>query len=421
MNRFCSNWPPLYTQRFTYFTVLLLSTFARGADHPTLTLSTTASEESSIDTSSSGVNYSSSTVEVSSSSLRVIHAVHLTASAAGSKRYRQLRLEKMLSQTMINAVVVDIKEEDGWVYVPGVMMATNAGAFQNAIPDLSSWLTELRARGIYSVARIVVFKDNILPRKRPSLGVHTVNGELWSDRKKTTWLDPYNREAWRYPLLIAQHAARAGFDEVQFDYIRFPTDGNLKSMHFSRPYSRTEASQALVEFLRQARKLLHPLGTKISIDVFGLTTTVSSGMGIGQQMGPMAAQVDFVCPMTYPSHYNKGEYGIPIPNNAPYRTIHMAMHDALKVLGPSQAAKLRPYFQDFSLKGRGIRYGPNEVRAQIQAAADLGVMNWTLWNASCHYTLSALVAPVHSAPTPLSAPQIHSSSSVISSTVTAPK
>ena len=117
-------------------------------------------------------------------------------------------------------------------------------------------------------------------------------------------------------------------------------------------------------------------------------------MWIGQLFGPMAEQVDYVCPMTYPSHYNKGEYGIPNPNDQPYKTIHLAMHDALRMLGPAAAAKLRPYLQDFSLKGRGIRYGKKEVRAQIQAAADLGVNSWTLWNARCSYTLGAIQTPV---------------------------
>jgi len=346
--------------------------------------------------SSSPVLASSGAVEVtsSSSSVRSFHGIHLTASAAGSKKYRANRLEKMFNETMINAVVIDIKEEDGYVYVPGVKMAERAKAYVREIPDLENWLGELKKRHIYTVARIVVFKDKIMPQNDPSLGVHNTNGELWYDHKHITWLDPYNREAWRYIFLIGLQCAKIGFDEIQFDYIRFPTDGALSQMRFKKPYSRAAASQALVDFLHEAAQVIHPLGAKISIDVFGLTTSVNSGMGIGQILGPMAAQVDYVCPMTYPSHYAKGEYGIPNPNDQPYRTIHLAMHDALKVLGPDGAHKLRPYFQDFSLPGRGIRYGPKEVRAQLQAAADMGIPDWTLWNARCSYTLSALQTPV---------------------------
>ncbi len=342
---------------------------------------------------------STAAVEISSNPATLapsVHAIHLTASAAGSKKYRQ-KLDKMFQETILNAVVVDLKDEGGEVYVPGVNAVERAGAYRREIPDLASWISDLKKRHIYTVGRIVVFKDNILPRKTPSLGVHNNNGDLWFDRKHGTWLDPYNRDAWRYILLIALEASKLGFDEIQFDYLRFPTDGPLLQTRFSKPYSRNAASQALVDFLAQARQLLHPMGAKISIDVFGLTTSVNTGMGIGQLIVPMAEQVDFVCPMTYPSHYARGEYGIANPNDQPYRTVSLAMHGALKTLGPQGREKLRPYLQDFSLKGRGIPYRSKEVRAQIQAAADAGVANWTLWNAICHYTLDAIRSPVNPA------------------------
>jgi hypothetical protein len=295
---------------------------------------------------------------------------------------------------VINTVIVDIKEEEGQVYVPGVKAAERCGAYVRAIPDLEAWLADLKKRGIYTVARIVVFKDNRMPRYNKSMGVHNADGQLWFDHHKLTWLDPFNHDAWRYIILIALQSVKVGFDEVQFDYIRFPTDGDLVLMHFSQPRTKVTAPKALVGFLKEAAQVLHPLGAKISIDVFGLTTSVNSGMGIGQQLPSMAAQVDFVCPMVYPSHYAKGEYGIPNPNDNPYRVIHLAMHDALKSLGPSEGRKLRPYLQDFSLPHRGIHYRAKEVRAQIQAAADLGVLNWTLWNANCHYTMDAISSPV---------------------------
>jgi hypothetical protein len=312
---------------------------------------------------------------------------------AGSKKYRK-HFDELLQTTVINAVVIDIKEFEGEVYIPGVSMAEKAGAYVPAMPDIGTWLADLKRQNVYTVARIVVFKDNIMPRKNKALAVKNPQGDLWYDRHRITWLDPYNTEAGRYNLLIALQAAKLGFDEVQFDYIRFPTDGSLSQMRFAKPYSKKEAPQALIGFLKQARQLLEPTGTKISIDVFGLTTTDNTGMGIGQLFAPMAEQIDFVCPMVYPSHYAKGEYGIPNPNDQPYKTISMAMHDALRALGPAQAWKLRPYLQDFSLKGRGIRYGKKEVRAQIQAAADQGVESWTLWNARCSYTLDAIKTPV---------------------------
>jgi len=356
---------------------------------------------------------------------KAIHALHITAWLAGSKKYR-VHLNELFKTTIINAVVIDVKEYEGEVYIPGVAMAEKAGAYVPAIPDVASWIADLKHQGIYTVARIVVFKDNIMPRKNKSLSVKNPQGDLWLDRHHITWLDPYNQEAGRYNLLIALQAAKLGFDEVQFDYIRFPTDGSLSQMRFAKPYNKKAAPEALIEFLRQAHQLLKPLGTKISIDVFGLTTTVSTGMGIGQLLGPMTEQVDYVCPMVYPSHYAPGEYGIAVPNNEPYKIISIALHDAIKHLGPASRMKLRPYYQDFSLKNpklhgdeltaqkankeHWIRYGTKEVRAQMQAGADLGVDSWTLWNARCSYTLDALRTPVTATP---KTPAVDTSSSVV--------
>ncbi|OGR89618.1 MAG: hypothetical protein A2992_02215 [Elusimicrobia bacterium RIFCSPLOWO2_01_FULL_59_12] len=325
-----------------------------------------------------------------------IRAIHLTCWNAGSPKYRRW-LDNVLNETVINAVVIDVKEFHGEVYLPGAASAKQAGAYVNAVPDLAEWLAELKKRGVYTIARQVVFKDNIMPRKNPSLGVHNHLGELWYDHGHTTWLDPYNKDAWRYNLLIALQASKLGFDEVQFDYIRFPTDGHLQSIRYSVPHNRQAASQALVDFLGQARQLLHPLGTKISIDVFGLTTSDNSGMGIGQRIVPMTEKVDYVCPMVYPSHYYRGEYGLPEPNREPYKTVYYGLKDAVRGLGPL-AQKLRPYLQDFSLGG--VRYGPEEVRAQIQAAADVGIQDWSLWNAGGSYTLQALKTAATPGPKP---------------------
>jgi hypothetical protein len=353
---------------------------------------------------------SSTTTEfaVVPSTTTAVRAIHLTAWAAGSKKYRK-KLDDVLKRTILNAVIIDVKEFEGEVYVPGVSAAEKIGAYTPAMPDIAEWVADLKKRGIYTVARIVVFKDNIAPRKNKALAVKNPQGEIWLDRKQITWLDPYNPDSWRYNIVIAAQAARLGFDEVQFDYIRFPTDGALSQMRFSKPYNKNDASHALVTFLAQAHQVLKPLGVKISIDVFGLTTTVNSGMGIGQLIGPMAAQVDYVCPMVYPSHYAHGEYGIPIPNNEPYKVISIAMRDAIRHIGPEATTKLRPYLQDFSLKSAGISYHAKEIRAQIQALMDLGIHSWSLWNARASYTWSALETPFIAKPAPATIPVVQPS------------
>jgi hypothetical protein len=322
-----------------------------------------------------------------------IRAIHVTSWQAGSGKYRHY-LDTMFKTTIVNAVTIDIKEYQGEVYIPGVPVTQEVHSYVSAMPDLEKWLAELKKQGIYTIARQVVFKDNIMPRKLHNAGVHTQQGELWFDRHHVSWADPYNKEARRYNLLIALQAAKLGFDEVQFDYIRFPTDGNLKMIHYDKPHDPKSACGALVEFLNEAAQLLHPMGTKISIDVFGLTTSDTGGMGIGQMIVPMTQKADYVCPMVYPSHYAKGEYGIPVPNSEPYKTVRHGLRDAIKVLGPEEARKLRPYLQDFSL---GVHYGKKEVLAQIQAAAELGILDWSLWNPRCVYTLSALTPDVQPA------------------------
>ena len=224
-----------------------------------------------------------------------------------------------------------------------------------------------------------------MPRKRPELAVKTSNGQLWEDYKKLTWLDPYNQKARDYILDLAEAVADMGFDEIQFDYIRFPSDGNVKECRYKVERTSTTASQAIVEFLRQAKKRLAPKNIKISIDVFGLTTTATTDMGIGQKIVEMTEYVDYVSPMVYPSHYRKGDYGIPHPNKEPYRTVYIALQGAKKRI---PVEKLRPWLQDFSI--RGVKYGPDEVQAQIQACVDCDVTTWLLWNPACKYTKGGL-------------------------------
>jgi hypothetical protein len=314
---------------------------------------------------------------------KYVRGIHMTAWLAGSMKGRE-RIYKLLEETEINTVVIDIKEMQGEVYIPGVKTAEKHLVFVNAIPKVEGYLAELKKRGIYTVARMVVFKDNLMPRKNNALAVKDASGNIWQDRAGITWVDPFSKEVWDYNIEIAERAAEIGFDEIQFDYIRFPSDGNVHNCRYSKPYSSAAASKALVDFLTHASKKLHKMGAYVSIDVFGLTTTYTGDMGIGQKIVEMTDPVDFVSPMVYPSHYNKGEYGIPDPDREPYDTVYLSLRGANKRLSYT---KMRPWLQDFSLKSH---YGKNEVRAQIHAAYDNGIGDWILWNPSCKYTIAAL-------------------------------
>ncbi len=315
-----------------------------------------------------------------------VKGIHLSAWIAGAQKAR-LRIKKLFDETELNAVVIAVKEYEGEVYIPGVPLVTKYGLYVNAIPDLASYIADYKKRGIYTIARIVVFKDTNLTKKRPDLAVKKPDGTVWTDHRGFSWSDPYSKQVWEYNFSIASAAIQLGFSEIQFDYIRYPSDGDLKLCRYSfQHHSASSAVNNLNAFIKEARARFKPLGANLSIAVFGLTTSVSTDMGIGQKIVNMTEWADFVSPMVYPSHYAKGEYGLPDPNSEPYKVVAKSMRDAQKKLG-SDSVKLRPYLQDFSL---GHKYGPKEVRAQILACENSGVTDWLLWDPNCRYTQTAL-------------------------------
>ncbi len=321
-------------------------------------------------------------------STATLRGVHYTGWSAGSTKGR-MRFRDEMKAAGFNAVVIALKDYDGHVFVKDVPLAVKTKSYMNAIPDLPRAVKDFKDAGIYTIARIAVFKDNHLARARPDLAVHFPDGRIWANDKGTAWVDPYKKEIWEYAVDIASRAASAGFDEIQFDYIRFPSDGKTRQCRYSRAdHTPATAGEALREFLTLARERLKPLGVKLSIDTFGLTASVDNGMGIGQRLDQMADLVDFVSPMMYPSHYAKGQYGLKNPNRQPYLTVRQGVKDALGRLG-GKPEQLRPYFQDFSL---GIKYTPAFVRAQIRAAEEQGVRGWILWNPQNRYSWSAIAA-----------------------------
>ncbi|OGR41985.1 MAG: hypothetical protein A2X35_11355 [Elusimicrobia bacterium GWA2_61_42] len=316
---------------------------------------------------------------------RQVRGIHLTCWGAGSAKNRR-ELIKKISGSVVNTVVIAIKETDGKVYIPGVALAAKWGTYTPAITDPEAMLKDFKTAGIYTVARIVVFKDKVLPKARKDLAVRTPGGEPWRSRNGATWVDPYSREVWDYNLDIAERAAKLGFEEIQFDYIRYPSEDNTSLCRYSKPHNRQTSTANLKDFLDYARKRLAPYKVKISADVFGLTTTVKDDMGIGQDIKALAAGADYVYPMMYPSHYAPGEYNLKNPNASPYKVINRGLKDAMAKLGPDYA-RLRPYLQDFSM---GWHYGAPEVRAQLLATRLNLLDSWVLWNAANKYTWSAL-------------------------------
>lgn len=323
-----------------------------------------------------------------------VRGIYMTGYTVSDKKMFE-GLVKLIDDTELNAVVIDVKSDEGMVlYQTSLKDAQFSGANNKIIiEDIEAVLKYLDEKNIYTIARVVTFKDNKAASKFPQLAVKTTTGNIWRDRNGQAWLNPYNQESWDYILDIAEEAVIKGFKEIQFDYVRFPTDGNLKIISYGASQGKNKA-QAIGDFLKYSRKRLSNMGTVVSADVFGLVTTAENDMNIGQQLEYLADSVDVISPMVYPSHYGKGSYGVAEPDFEPYKIVNYSMKRAKERLdGNDQSiAKLRPWLQDFSATylANYKKYGPAEIRAQIKATYDAGVKEWILWNAANRYTKGGL-------------------------------
>ncbi|MFH0916470.1 MAG: putative glycoside hydrolase [bacterium] len=319
-----------------------------------------------------------------------VKGVYMTSYAAASSE----KLDKMIGladRTEINAFVIDVKDDIGLVaYDADVAMAKELGLIDARIGDIDALVAKLREHNITPIARVVCFKDDTLANKRPELAVKHKDGGLWKDFKGLSFTNPYNHEVWEYLVQVAEDAARHGFAEIQFDYVRFPSDGKISEAVYPGEYSSKE--DAIAGFLAFASHRLEKLGVWVSADVFGITVSTGSAKDsatIGQNVEKISQNVDIVCPMVYPSHYSPNYYGVASPNESPYEIVTAAMKDTKKRLAGTGAMG-RPWLQDFSLGG--VTYGVAEVKAQIKAAEEQGFGEWILWDPSLKYMEGALRA-----------------------------
>ncbi len=296
---------------------------------------------------------------------------------------------QLLDRTELNAVVVDIKKDtDGFVLYDTKLPDVQAiGAVNPLIPNLQALLQTLHDHKIYAIARLPLFWDEKLANARPEWGIKSKSkGGLWADAYDHHWTNPRRPEVWAYNIAIGKEAAQRGFDEIQFDYVRFPSDGDLADADYGPTDNRTR-SQVIGAFLAQAQTELGPLGVFLSADVFGLTPIVKDDLGIGQQFEDVSDQVDFISPMAYPSHYADTFLGFPKPADHPSEVVGYTLKQAQARLA-GRHARLRPWLQDFTLQG--IAYDAPKVRAEIDASENNGALGWMLWNYENTYTEGAL-------------------------------
>jgi hypothetical protein len=320
-----------------------------------------------------------------------IKAAYLTYYGFGDRGIRT-RVLDLLARTELNAVVIDVKGDRGWVIYPSSVQVAMVGAQGPAtLKDFDGMMADLKARGIYTIARIVTFKDNTLANVRPDLAIIDTRTEKpWMDNEKLAWMDPFREEVWNYNIALAKEAVARGFDEVQFDYVRFPTDGKLGAARYAKPNNRDTRLPAIAGFLERARKEIGALGAFIGADVFGYTAFNENDTDIGQRIEEFAPHLDYVCPMVYPSGYQLGIPGYRNPVVNSYEVVRESVR-LIKKRGSHTQMRVRPWLQDFKDYAFDRRvFGVSEIRDQIRGTDDGGGTGWMLWNPRNDYTGAAL-------------------------------
>lgn len=329
-----------------------------------------------------------------------VKGIYLSAYVAGTESMVDNIIEN-IDRTELNAVVIDVKDDNGRItFDMDSPVVNEIGACEAHISDMEGLAKKLKDKGIYMIARVVAFRDPYLAEMKPEWSLKTADGQIYRDKKGLAWVNPYKKEVWDYLVEVGKEAKEAGFDEVQFDYIRFSTEKSMENVVFDENDTLGRDKITIInEFIDYAGTELEKAGLYVSADVFG--TIIGSEIDaerVGQRYGDMAKHLDYICPMIYPSHYGDGNFGIEHPDTQPYDTILGALTKSKEDLagyateGERQAV-VRPWLQDFtaSYLEHYITYGDEEIRAQIQAVYDAGYEEWILWSAANKYHYGGLL------------------------------
>jgi hypothetical protein len=317
-----------------------------------------------------------------------VRALYMSFWAVSSQPLRA-HIYDTAAKAHLNGVVIDVKGDMGLVGIrTAIPMVAKIGANRViTIPDAPGLIADLHARGLYAIARIVTFKDSPLALARPDLAVRAAGGGLFADNERLHWTDPFKQEVWDYNIRIAVEAAKAGFDEIEFDYVRFP---DRKGLRFSKETDAKNRVEAICGFLAQAQKALNPYNVFLSADNFGYVAWNEGDTGIGQTYADVGKVVDYISPMLYPSGFKFGIPGVRNPLNDPYRIVYASLERAKQRTGFSGIV-FRPWLQAFSDYAFDHReFGKPQLRQQIKAAEDAGAEGWLLWQPRNRYPTQAL-------------------------------
>ncbi len=320
-----------------------------------------------------------------------VKAIYTSSWVAGSAKYRD-PLIRLIDSTELNSIVIDIKDSTGRIgYQVADPMLAKFGSAENRISNIRALTNLLHQKNIYVIGRISVFQDPYMTKLKPEWSItKKSDGTLWKDRKGLSFLDPANKEVWNYVVAIAKDAYDEGFDEINFDYIRYPSDGNIKDINYRLANGDTRADNIEKFFIYLNSEMTKDVNIPISADLFGLTTEAGDDMGIGQVWEKALPHFDFLAPMVYPSHYPSGHDGYKNPASYPYEIIHGALLGAInktKAMPNENINKIRPWLQDFNL---GATYTKEMMQKQMKAVYDSGLKSWMIWDPNNKYTSSFL-------------------------------
>lgn len=318
-----------------------------------------------------------------------IRGIYVSYFAIGQQEYRRHIID-LLTKTEINALVIDVKGDYGLVSYPtGVALAHDIGAAQPTAHDFEELMDFFKANGVYTIARIVTFKDDPFANAHPEQAAQREGGGLWHSREGLAWTDPFAHAVWEYNADLAEEAARRGFDEIQFDYVRFPTQSQEGTPYFSQSLSRESRVAAISGFLSYVRGRLVSLGVSVAADVFGYACWRKDDTLIGQDIGRMAQYLDVLCPMLYPSTFQGGIPGYKYAIAHPYETVYESMKRAVHQV-EALGCRVRPWIQDFPDYAFDKRaYGAAEIRAQMRGSFDGGGVGYMAWDPRIKYTTEA--------------------------------
>ncbi len=325
-----------------------------------------------------------------------VRGIYVTGHSAGGSKFSQLI--KLIENSDLNSMVIDIKDDHGYLTYKPEQGSIYSQIGKNYIQDPTKLINNLEEKGIYPIARVVVFKDSVLANKRPDLSFKD-GKKVWTNRRGESFVNPFVKEVWDYNVGVAIEAAKMGFQEIQFDYVRFPEGFEKKDKSLAYQLGDYDIAklnntqkrvEAVSDFVEYAKKQLEPYNVKVSVDIFGYTATLPEAPGIGQNFMRISENVDVISSMIYPSHWTS-YFGIAIPDLEPYRVIsEYAKLENNKLKALENPPVSRPWIQDFTASwlGRGNYkvYGKSEVEAQIKALNDQGIKEFLIWNAGNSYT-----------------------------------